>query len=192
MKRGALILVLAVAGGWWLAPRELLDNEATQTGFLQTDRRRVLSATVESLRAQNKLVVFSYKGTVRVRTDRTKFFVFTGEQELIVPGVVTFLVDMSDLAYTFDGNVVRVTLPPLQLGDVAFQPEEATTTNGGFLTFSQGQVEVLLRANYAQARRAFVKQAQGQGFVTAARSQAQDNIRIMIVKALPGVVVSFE
>lgn len=108
-----------------------------------------------------------------------------------MPGVVTFLLDLSALQYRLEGNTVHVQLPPLQLGEVAFQPEEATTINGGVLTFSQGQVAELLRANYVQARRAFVKQAQGEGFVAAARHQAQANIRAMIVKALPGVVVEF-
>lgn len=191
MRALVVALILAFAGGWWLAPREMLDSEVKHTGFLQTDRHRILSATVESLRSQNRLVVYSYKGTVHVTADRTKLFVFTGEQELIVPGVVTFLLDLSALQYRLEGNTVHVQLPPLQLGEVAFQPEEATTINGGLLTFSQGQVEELLRANYVQARRAFVKQAQGEGFVAVARHQAQANIRTMIVKALPGVVVEF-
>lgn len=191
MRALIVALILAFAGGWWLAPREMLDSEVKQTGFLQTDRHRILSATVESLRSQNRLAVYSYKGTVRVRADRTKLFFFTGEQELIVPGVVTFLLDLSALQYRLDGTTVHVQLPPLQLGEVAFQPEEATTINGGLLTFSQGQVEELLRANYVQARRAFVKQAQGEGFVAAARHQTQANIRTMIVKALPGVAVEF-
>jgi hypothetical protein len=186
-----VIIGLAFGGGWWLAPREQLDEVVQQTGFLQTDRRRVLSATVESLRAQNRLAVYSYKGTVTVRTDHTKFFVFSGGQELIVPGAVTYLVDLSKLTHEYDRNVVTVTLPPLELGDVAFQPEQATILNGGVLTFSQAQVDALLRANYANARRAMTMQAQGDGFVTAARRQAQDSIRTIIQRAVPGVSVSF-
>jgi len=187
------LLVVGLAFGWWLAPREQLDEVVHQTGFLQTDRQRVLSATVESLRAQNQLAVYSYKGTVTVRTDRTKFVVFGGDQELIVPGVVTYLVDLARLTHEYDerANIVTVTLPPLELGDIAFQPEQATILNGGVLTFSQAQVDALLRANYANARRAMTMQAQGRGFVTVARRQAQDNIRTIIQRALPGATVSF-
>jgi hypothetical protein len=190
---GLTLLVVGVAFGWWLAPQEQLDEVVHQSGFLQTDRRRVLSATVESLRAQNQLAVYSYKGTVTVRTDFTKFIVFGGDQELIVPAVVTYLVDLAGLTHEYDdqGNIVTVTLPPLKLGDVAFQPEQATILNGGVLTFSQAQVDALLRANYASARRAMTMQAQGEGFVTAARRQAQDNIRTIIQRAAPGVTVSF-
>ena len=184
-------LCLTFACGWWAAPREQLDEIVRQTGFLQVDRRRVLSATVESLRAQNKLLAYSYKGTVHVRTERTKLFVLTGDQELIVPAVVTYLVDLSKLTHQFDGNVVTVSLPPLQLGDIAFQPERAVVLTGGVLTFSQHQVDALLRANYANARRAMTKQAQQEGFVTAARGQAEHNIRTIIQRALPGVSVSF-
>lgn len=188
---GVTLVIMSLAFGWWLAPREQLDEVVHQTGFLQTDRRRVLSATVESLRAQNRLAVYSYKGTVTVRTDRTKFIVFGGDQELIVPGVVTYFLEMSKLTHEYDGNVVTLTLPPLELGDIAFQPEQARILNGGVLTFSQTQVDALLRANYAHARRAMTMQAQGEGFVTAARRQAQDNIRTIIQRALPGVSVSF-
>ena len=188
------LLGLAFGGGWWLAPREQLADVVKQTGFLQTDRRRTLSATVESLRAQNRLAVYTYKGTARVGTDRTKLFILSGQQELIVPAVVTYLVDMSKLTYDYDekANTVAVALPPLELSDIAFEPEKAVTLNGGILTFSQAQVDALMRQNWAEARRAMVKQAQQVGFVTAARRQAQDNIRTIIQRGLPGVGVSFE
>jgi hypothetical protein len=187
------LLGLAFGGGWWLAPREQLADVVKHTGFLQTDRRRTLSATVESLRAQNRLAVYTYKGTARVGTDRT-WFILSGAQELIVPGVVTYLVDLSKLTYDFNekANTVTVTLPPLELADIAFEPEKAVTLNGGILTFSQAQVDALLRQNWAEARRAMTKQAQQEGFVTAARRQAQDNIRTIIQRGLPGVGVSFE
>ncbi|WP_374414897.1 DUF4230 domain-containing protein [Novosphingobium colocasiae] len=185
-----IVLALTFAGGWYLAPRELLDNEAHRSGFLQTDRRRTLAATVESIRAMNRLAVYSYKGTVNVEVERTKWFVLSGRQQLVIPGVLIYWLDLTKLSYDFDGRLVTVHLPDLELADVAFQPEEAVTLNEGLLTFSQGQVEELLRQNYAQARRAFVKQAQQQGFTTAAKRQAQENVRAIITKT--GFAVSFE
>ena len=183
-SRAALIgIPLAAFGlGYWIAPKEQLDTVVEHTGFLQTDTKKVLSATVESLRSENKMLVLSYKGTVRVKVERTKFWVLGASQELIVPGVVNYYLDLSKLSLadvTFDekAKLVRVKLPPVVMGDIAFQPEQATTINGGVLTFSQAQVDELLKANYASARRAMTAQAQGPGFVDAARRQAIGNVQ---------------
>jgi len=183
-SRAALIgIPLAAFGlGYWIAPKEQLDTVVEHTGFLQTDTRKVLSATVESLRSENKMLVLSYKGTVRVKVERTKFWVLGASQELIVPGVVNYYLDLSRLSLadvTFDekAKLVRVKLPQVVMGDIAFQPEQATTINGGVLTFSQAQVDELLKANYASARRAMTAQAQGPGFVDAARRQAIANVQ---------------
>ena len=65
----------------------------------------------------------------------------------------------------------------LVLGDISFEPEAARTINGGLLTFSQDEVDELSRLNYAAARRAFLKQAQGRTLVDAAKSRAVENVR---------------
>ena len=183
-SRPALIgIPLAAFGlGYWVAPKEQLDTVVQQTGFLQTDTKRVLSATVESLRNENKMLVFSYRGSAHVRLDRTRFWVFGASQELIVPGVVTYYLDLSklnlaDVTYDEKAKLVRVKLPPVVMGDIAFQPEQATAINGGVLTYSQAQVDELLKANYASARRAMTAQAQGPAFVDAARSRAIANVQ---------------
>jgi hypothetical protein len=67
---------------------------------------------------------------------------------------------------------VTVALPSLTIGDIAFEPEGARTLNGGLLTFSQKQVDELTKLNFASARRAFVKQAQGETHIRAAEVQA--------------------
>ena len=183
-SRPALIgIPLAAFGlGYWVAPKEQLDTVVQHTGFLQTDTKKVLSATVESLRNENKLLVFSYRGSAHVRLDRTRFWVFGASQELIVPGVVTYYLDLSklslaDITYDEKAKLVRVKLPPVVMGDIAFQPEQATAINGGVLTYSQAQVDELLKANYATARRAMTAQAQGAAFVGAARRQAIANVQ---------------
>lgn len=183
-SRPALIgIPLAAFGlGYWVAPKEQLDTVVQQSGFLQTDTKKVLSATVESLRNENKMLVFSYRGSAHVRLDRTRFWVFGATQELIVPGIVTYYLDLSklslaDITYDEKAKLVRVKLPPVVVGDIAFQPEQATAINGGVLTYSQIQVDELLKANYATARRAMTAQAQGASFVQAARRQAIANVQ---------------
>ncbi len=183
-SRTALIgIPLAAFGlGYWIAPKDQLDEQVEHTGFLQVDTKKVLSATVESLRSENKLLVYAYKGTVKVKVERTKFWVFGASQELIVPGVVNYYLDMGKLSLanvTFDekAKLVRVKLPPVVMGDIAFQPEQATTINGGVLSYSQAQVDELLKANYATARLAMTAQAQQATFVQAARAQAITNVQ---------------
>lgn len=184
-NRPVALVALPVAAfglGYWVAPKEQLDEQVEHTGFLQVDTSKVLATTVESLRNENKMLVFAYKGTAKVKVKRTKWIVLGASQELIVPATVNYYVDLSMLTLadvTFDekAKLVRVKVPPVVMGDIAFQPEQATTINGGVLTYSQAQVDELLKRNYASARRAMTAQAQGKGFVEAARSRAIDNVQ---------------
>lgn len=167
--------------GFYLAPRELLETEVKSAGFFTTDTRRVLSVTVESLRAENKLMVYSYKGLAAVTVERTKLWIFGGCQTLIVPATVPYILDLSDLtldkvSYDDRAKIVTVKLPPLVMGEIAFQPEAATMTNGGLLSYSQAQVDELSRQNYTNARKAITKQVQGATLVQAAKAEAKKNV----------------
>lgn len=184
-SRPVALVALPVAAfglGYWIAPKEQLDEQVEQTGFLQVDTNKVLATTVESLHNENKMLVFAYKGTAKVTGRRTKAWVFKGRQELIVPAVVNYYVDLSrlslaDVTYDEKAKLVRVKVPPVVIGDIIFQPEQATTINGGLLTYSQAHVDEMLKRNYAKARRAVAAQAQGTAFVEAARSRAIDNVQ---------------
>ena len=167
--------------GYLVAPTEQLDTEVTDGGLVSTTTTQVLSATVESLRKENKLQVFTYKGAAKVSTGTDGLLFFNGAQELNVPAVVSYYLDLNELTLadlTFDekAKVVSVMLPKLQIGDIAFQPEKATTVNGGLLTFVDGQVEAFRKQNYASARRAMVAQAQGKDIVAEAKAQAQEAV----------------
>ncbi|MCL6699091.1 DUF4230 domain-containing protein [Sphingomonas sp. NSE70-1] len=185
MQHWKLLVVTHLAAGLFgfsIAPRELLETEVKSAGFFTTDTRRVLAVTVESLRAENKLLVYTYKGSAAVSVERAKLWFLTGRQDLIIPAQVGYFVDLSrltveDVIYDERRQLLTVMLPPLVLGDVAFQPEAARTINGGLLTFDQDQVDELARANYLTARRAFIKQAQGATIVQAAKENAIRSIR---------------
>jgi len=179
---GVALTAAAFGAGYWVAPKEILDNEVVHKGFFQTDTRRVLSATVESLRLDNKLLVFSYKGAADVKVMRSRWIIFEGRQQLRVPAVVNYYIDLSKLtmanvAFNEQAKLVTVKLPPLEMGEVAFQPENATTINGGLLTFSEDEVEELRKLNYQNARRAMIKQAQGKGLIDVAKNNARTNIQ---------------
>ena len=173
----ALTHLIAAGCGYAFAPHELLETEVVHNGFFETDTKRVLATAVESLRSENKLLVYSFKGFASVSVERDGLLFLDGRQDLIVPAAVGYYVDLSrltlaDLTYDERTRVVTVSLPRLVLGDVAFEPEAARVINGGVLTFSERQVEALTRLNYASARRVFIKQAQSPTLVAAARAEA--------------------
>ena len=150
----ALTHLLAAGAGFAVAPRELLETEAVHNGFFETNTKRVLAAAVESLRSENKLLVYGYKGFAAVSVERDGFLFMDGHQDLIVPAAVSYHVDLSELtaeqvAFDEASRVMTVNLPPLIMGDVAFEPEGARTSNGGLLTFDQDAVDELSRLNYA-------------------------------------------
>lgn len=172
----------AAAVGWHVAPKETLDSQVIQSGMFTTDTMHILSATVRSLKSENRLLAFSFKGEAHVAVRRTEFWLLHGTQELTVPATVGYYLDLSDLTldrvkYDERAKLVTVTLPPLKLGDVAFQPEAARTANGGLLTYNQATVDELNRINFSQARRAFTKQAQDVSLVGAAQRQAKENVQ---------------
>ena len=173
---------LAVFGiGWALAPDEPIDEEVQQTGFMKAQTTKVLEATVQSLRAENKPLVYSYKGSTKVIASRTYYKIFSGRQELQIPAVVNYSVDLSELtlaSVTFEekAKIVRVRLPKLKLGDIAFQPENAMSVSGRLLSWNDDQVEAQRKLNYKTARKAMVRQSQQKGLVDAAKKQVIDNI----------------
>ncbi len=171
----------ATAAGYLVADKWPGGTPAKPSGYIQFDTSKVLATTVESLREENKLLVFSYKGTAKIRTQRINLWIFRGVQELSVPAVVNYYVNLSelslaDVSYNEKAKIVTVRLPRVTVGDIAFQPENATTTNGGFLTWSETQVDALRKINYANARRAMIAQAQQSGLLNAAKRQATSNI----------------
>ncbi len=171
----------AVAVGWAVADKTPVDEQVKHDGFFQITATKVLAATVESLRDENRLLVFSYKGNARVQTERTKWWVFGGRQELNVPAIVNYYVDLTslslaDVSYNEKAKIVTVHLPKLSIGDIVFQPENATTINGGLLAWDDDQVEAMRKLNYVSARRAMVGQAQQVGLINAAQRQAKENV----------------
>lgn len=191
-SRYALVAIpMAAFGlGYWVAPKEQLDSEVQYTGLLKTETQKVLSATVESLRSENKMLVFAYKGSVTVES-KTQYRIpgtdrylpgVEGVQTLVVPFVNNYYLDLSkltlaDISYNEQERRVTVRLPAVEMGDVAFQPERAVIINNGLLTFSQATVDDLMRKSYGSARRAAIAQAQQPGMKQQAQKNAVANIQ---------------
>ena len=183
--RHAALTLAAVAGvsfvvGYQVAPREILDSTVEHVGFLTVDTKKVLSATIESLKSESRLVSYSYVGTQNVSIDRDKWIVFNGNQQLIVPATVSYFIDVSQLTGTSatfgdSTNTVTVTLPKLML-TVEFDPRRATIINNGLLTLNDEVVQALTKINYDTARKSAIKQGQQAALVQSARDRTTENI----------------
>lgn len=183
--RHAALTLAAVAGvsfvvGYQVAPREILDSTVEHVGFLTVDTKKVLSATIESLKSESRLVSYSYVGTQNVSIDRDKWIVFNGNQQLIVPATVSYFIDLAQLtetSATFDEstNTVTVTLPKLML-TVEFDPRRATIINNGLLTLNDEVVQALTKISYDTARKSAIKQGQQAALVQSARDRTTENI----------------
>ncbi|UUR07582.1 DUF4230 domain-containing protein [Sphingomonas glaciei] len=185
MAKPSLLIIthlFAAGAGFIVAPREEpLESEVKHEGFFHVDTKRVLAAAVESLRTENSLVVYAYKGFAAVSVEKDGFLLLDGRQDLLVPASVTYMVPLSgltadNLTIDYDRNTLTVRVPNLIMSDVAFEPEGARILNAGIITFSEEQVQAFTRQNYASARRAFIKQAQGSELIRLAEQQASKNI----------------
>jgi hypothetical protein len=183
--RGSALILAVVAAisffiGYKVAPREILDSTVKHVGWLTIDTERVLSATVESLKSESRLVSYSYIGTQRVSINRSSWYIFKGNQELIVPATVSYFVDLSKLnksSAVFDEvtNTVRVKLPKLMLS-VDFDPRRATIINSGLITLNDSVVQELTKLNYDTARKSAIKQGQQAELFRLAKERTSQNI----------------
>ena len=184
-SRQALFTLIAVAGlsffaGFKVAPREILDSTVEHVGFLTMDTKRVLSATVESLKSESRLVSYSYVGNQSVSIERSYWYLFNGQQQLIVPATVSYFVDFAKLneaSATFDEskNTVNVIVPGLML-TVEFDPRRATVINSGMPTLNDSVVQALTKLNYETARKSAIKQGQQDELVRLAKDRTRENI----------------
>lgn len=183
------VMILTVAGislfigysaGYMAAPRETLDNSVEHVGISTTDKKRVLSATVESLKSESRLVSYSVVGSQHVSIDRSYWRIFNGQQQLIVPATIMYFVDLSKISeasVVFDeaANTVSVRVPKLMLS-VEFDPRRASVTNSGMLTLKDSTVQDMMKKNYDTARKAAIKQGQQPELVRLAKERTKENI----------------
>jgi hypothetical protein len=176
----AAVMGISFFAGYKVAPREILDNTVEHVGFLTVDTKRVLSATVDSLKSESHLVSYSYVGNQSVSINRSFWYLFKGDQQLNVPATVSYFVDLAklnDSNATFDEstNTVTVVLPKLML-TVDFDPRRATMINSGMLTLKDSVVQALTKLNYNTARKSAIKQGQQAEFVRLAKERTRENI----------------
>lgn len=170
------VALISFGLGYYTSSHVSKGEVASEDSF-GIDASKVLAATVTSMKAENKLVVYRFSGDARVMsTDVYGGFLRAG-QELIVPATTVYFVDMAefgseDVRFDKTSKTVEIEIPPLKIGDISLQAESARQINKGLITMNNDVVQNLVRRNFAAARKAFVVQAQNPELVRLAKEQA--------------------
>ncbi len=145
------------------------------------DPRTIASSSLESMRAQNRLVPFVAR-YVSVTSSRQSRLGFSAERTLILPGDVRYEVDLAklqpqDVRWEEATNTLRVRLPDIEIAgpevDLAASREYGKGGLLGALTDAEG---VLDRANQARAVADLRKQAMAEVPMRLAREAARSAI----------------
>jgi hypothetical protein len=128
--------------------------------------KTIASASLESMRAQNRLIAFVAR-YVSVTTSETSQLGFSSKRTLILPGDVRYELDLSklqdkDVSWDSSAHTLRVRLPEIEIAgpdvDLASAQEYG---QGGILSAFTNSNQQLDSANRAKAVADLRKQAQG-------------------------------
>jgi hypothetical protein len=157
--------------------------------------KTIATSSLESMRAQNRLVAFVAR-YVSVTTTETSRFGFSAKRTLILPGDVRYELDLSKLQtndVTWDGsnNTLKVRLPEIEIAgpdvDLAAAQEYG---EGGVLSAITNANQQLDSANRAKAVADLRKQAQGATQMRLARQAARQAVERSF--AMPLVAAGFK
>lgn len=138
----------------------------------------IASASLESMRAQNRLIAFVAR-YVSVTSSRTSRLGFSTERTLILPGDVRYELDLAklepdDVTWDESSNTLRVSLPEIEIAgpdvDLASAREYGA---GGVLSALTNADEQLDQANRARAVADLRKQASEEVPMRLARQSAK-------------------
>ena len=157
--------------------------------------KTIASSSLESMRAQNRLVAFVAR-YVSVTTTETSRFGFSAKRTLILPGDVRYELDLSklqsnDVSWEGSTNTLRVRLPEIEIAgpdvDLAAAQEYG---EGGVLSAITNANQQLDSANRAKAVADLRKQAQGATQMRLARQAARQAVERSF--AMPLVAAGFK
>ena len=164
----ALILGLLIGLGSGLADRI----------FGQPKPETIATASLESMRAQNRLVAFVAR-YVSVTSSKTSRFGFSAERTLILPGDVRYELDLSklqqkDVSWDASTQTLRVNLPEVEIAgpDVDLNAAREYGAGGVLATLTNADQQ-LDQANRSEAVNDLRKQAQAEVPMRLARQAAR-------------------
>src|SRR5688572_25025402 len=146
------------------------------------DPKTIATSSLESMRAQNRLIVFVAR-YVSVTSSRQSRLGFSAERTLILPGDVRYEVDLSklqaeDVEWDAGSETLRVRLPDIEIAGPEVNLAAAREYGEGrLLTTIFGGEEQLNQANRAAAVADLRKQAQAETPMRLARESARQAIQ---------------
>ena len=171
---GAIVIALLL--GLALAGAGLVDRI-----FGGPDPKVIATSSLESMRAQNRLVVFVAR-YVSVTSARQSRFGLASERTLILPGDVRYELDLSkltqkDVRWDDRSNTLMVQLPDVEIAGPDVDLTSAREYGSGGLLSALTDVETSLdKANRARAVSDLRSQAQGEVPMRLARQAARQAV----------------
>ncbi|MEE4350039.1 MAG: DUF4230 domain-containing protein [Pacificimonas sp.] len=172
--RTALALIAGIllgAGALFLVLRPDQD-------LFAPDVDTIAAASLDSVRAQNRLSVFAGRFTVAV-TSRAERLGFAAEKTMIVPATVKYEIDFAalgpeDIIWNAETNEMLVNLPPIELSEPEIDLSAVRDYGEGAVLLTVGGAEAALdRANRAKVRAAVMKEARAPLMQDMAREAAR-------------------
>lgn len=145
------------------------------------DPKAIATSSLESMRAQNRLVTFVAR-YVSVVTSRQSRLGFSAERTLILPGDVRYEVDLSkldqdDVRWDSDSRTLNVTIPDIEVaGPEVDLPAAREYGEKGIVAAITGGGARLDQSNRAAAVRDLRQQAQAEVPMRLARQSARQAI----------------
>jgi hypothetical protein len=149
--------------------------------FGAPDPKTIATSSLESMRAQNRLIVFAAR-YVAVTTSEQSRLGFSAQRTLILPGDVRYEVDLSklqpdDVQWDAGSSTLRVRVPDVEIAGPQVDLTRAREYGDGkLLTTIFGGEEQLDRANRAGAVADLRKQAMAELPMRLARESARQAI----------------
>jgi hypothetical protein len=144
--------------------------------------KTIASASLESMRAQNRLIAFVAR-YVSVTTSETSRFGFSTKRTLILPGDVRYELDLArlqsaDVTWDNSSKTLQVKLPEIEIAGPDVDLSAAQEYGeGGIVSALTNSDEQLDQANRARAVADLRKQAQGQVPMRLAREAARQAVQ---------------
>jgi hypothetical protein len=172
---GAIVLALAL--GVLLG----MTSGVVDRIFGGPDPKTIASASLESMRAQNRLIAFVAR-YVSVTTSTTTRFGFDAKRTLILPGDVRYELDLSklqpdDVTWDASSHLLRVNLPEIEIAGPQVDLNAAQEYGeGGMLSALTNADQRLDQANRSKAVADLRKQASGEVPMRLARQAARQAV----------------